>query len=128
MDYAERTNDGGSTALIDGQELGDDGKRPVSTAAIRIDERASGGAKPCASNRIAHQAEHRLLELAFGADLNGGAVGDERVGDFAEILHVRPKDDRLAVGGWLQDVVAADRHEAAANENGCRDLVQLRQL
>ena len=58
----------------------------------------------------------------------GRAVGEERVGDLREVLHVRTEHDRLAVHRRLEDVVAAGRHEAAADEHRRRDLIELREL
>ena len=35
---------------------------------------------------------HGFLELAIGADLDGGALGQKRVGDLREVVHVRTED------------------------------------
>ena len=73
-------------------------------------------------------AEHRLLELALGLHLDGRVVGQERVGDLLEVLHVRAEHDRLAEDRRLEDVVAAVIDEAAADEDRGRQLIELRQL
>ena len=69
-----------------------------------------------------------VVELTRVVHLDGGAVGQERLGDLGEVLHVRAEDDRLAVERRLEDVVSAGRHEAAADEDRRRDLIELRQL
>ena len=69
-----------------------------------------------------------VVELALGLHLDRRVVGEERVGDLLEVLHVRAEDDRLAEDRRLEDVVAAVIHEAAADEHGRRHLVELRQL
>ena len=82
-------------------------KRLVLRAAVRVDERARGRAEPRAPDRIAHEAHDRVFELALGADLHRRVVGQERLGNLGEVLHVRPEDDRLAEDRRLEDVVAA---------------------
>ena len=49
-----------------------------------------------------------------------GARIEERRGNLLEVLHVRPEQDRPAVHGRLQDVVAAGRNQAAADEHDRR--------
>ena len=68
------------------------------------------------------------LELPLVAHLHGRAVAEERLGDLAEVLHVRAEHDRLAEDRRLEDVVPAGRHEAAADEHDRGHLVDLRQF
>ena len=56
--------------------------------AVGFDQRARRGAQPGAPHRIGQQRQQRLLELAVGLHLDGRAVGQERVGDLLEVLHV----------------------------------------
>ena len=70
----------------------------------------------------------RVVELAVGPHLNRGAVGEKRLGDLLEVLHVRPEDHRLAEDRRLEDVVPAVIGEAAADEHRRRHLIELRQL
>ena len=107
---------------------GDDRERLVLRAAVGFDQRARRRAEPRAAHRIGHERQQRLFELALGLHLHGGAVGEERVGDLLEVLHVRAEDDRLAEDRRLEDVVAAVIDEAAADEHGGGELIELRQL
>src|SRR5207244_2534177 len=66
--------------------------------------------------------------IAIRGDLNGGAVGEKFLGDLLEILHVRSEDDRFAEHRRLENVVSALVYQAAADEDGGRQLVDLREL
>src|SRR5437667_7712011 len=84
MDYAEGTD---HTFAVRRQQITDDGKRAVARTPVRLDERARRGANPCSANRIADQAQHRGFELALVANLEGGAIGEKRVGNLTKVLH-----------------------------------------
>src|SRR4029453_11502799 len=79
-------------------------------------------------NRIADQAEHRLLEFSGCSDLDGGAIAEKRFRNLAEVLHMWTEDDRLSVQGGFEDVVTAGRNKATADEDDSRDLIQLCEL
>ena len=103
--------------------------RLVLGAAIGFDQRARRRAETRAAHRIAQQIEQHRLELALRRrSRHGRAVGDEGVGDLAEVLHVRAEHDRLAEHRRLEHVVAAGGHEAAADEHDRADLVDRGQL
>ena len=127
MDHAEWT-DHGATRPVARQQFGNHADGLVTRAAIGIDKRTGRSPQSRAPHRIVHQRENRIMQLALAMHLNRSAIGDERVRDLAEVLHVRTKDDRLAVNGRLEDVVSTRRNEAAADENGGGDLIELRQL
>ena len=126
MHSSEGTNDGASAGH--GNQVGDHGERLLFRSAVRLDQRAGGGAEPRAANGIGDERKHRLFEIAIGLHLHGRVVGEERVGDLPEILHVGTEDDRLAEHGRLENIVAAVVHEAAADEDGGGELIELRQL
>src|ERR1051325_2606867 len=125
MDYAEGADD---ALTVRRQQIADDGQRAVAGAALRFDERLRCRAHARAAHGIANQAEDRLFELGARAHLDGRAVVEKRLGDLAEVLHVRPEDDRFAVERRLEDVVSASGNEAAADEHDGRNLIELREL
>ena len=95
--------------------------RLASTTALAPPRRAWRGGPASASSR-----SQRLGQLGLRPHLHGSAAGEERLGNLAEVLHVRPEDDRLAEDGGLEDVVAAGVHQAAADEHDRRHLIELR--
>ena len=110
-------------------------QQTVMTASVRslAPRLASTSARAAAPSRARRTGSfmrptHRFVQLALAAHLHGRAVGEERLGDLGEVLHVRTEDDRLPEERRLEDVVSAGRHEAAADEHRRGDLIELRQL
>ena len=102
----------------------------VLSLAPRLASTSARAAAPSRARRTGSvtQREQRLVELALRLHLNRRAVGEERVGDLLEVLHVRAEDDRLAEDRRLEDVVAAVIDQAAADEHRGGHLIELRQL
>src|SRR5437773_11079093 len=103
MDYAEGTD---HTFTVRRQQVADDGQRPVARAAVRFDECPRSRADARAPNRIAYEAQQRLLELGLGVNLDGRARGVVRLRDLVEVLHARAEDDRHPIQRALEVVVA----------------------
>src|SRR5687768_3187391 len=122
MDYAERMKGRRPATLMRWQQISNDRERPILRAAVRVDQRARGGAQTRPAHRIAQQSNDRRLELTWVVHLEGRAIRQERLRDLVEVLHMRPEDDGFAVEGRLEDVVSAGGHQAPANEDGGSDL------
>src|SRR5258705_8682492 len=101
MDYAEGAD---HAFTVRRHQIPDHDERSIAGAAVRFDERLRRCANARAADRIADEAQHRLLELAAGSNLDGGAVGEKGLGDLAEVLHVRSKHDRLAVMRGFENI------------------------
>ena len=115
MDYAERVKSRRSAGLVRRKQLGDDGECSIFGAAVRVDERTRRSSQTRATDRVTQQTDDRRFELTRRVHLNRRAVGQERLRDLGEVLHVRPKHDRFAVERGFKDVVSACRHEASAD-------------
>ena len=98
--------------------------------APRFDSTRARAAAPSRARRTGSvsKREQRLFESTRAGDLNGSVLGDERLGDLLEVVHVRAEDDRLAEHRRLQDIVPAGVNQAAPDEDGGGDLIHLRQL
>ena len=111
-----------------GQQRRDGVQPPRPRAAVGVDQRAGG----LAQARPAPGLDSRSISASSSSRPSPPAPRprprEERLGDLGEVLHVRAEDDGLAVDRRLEDVVAADVHQAAADEHGRRHLVDLRQF
>ena len=67
-------------------------------------------------------------KLFFIPHHDAGAAAAEKIENFYEIKHVRPDDNRLAVRRRLQDIMAADMGQAAADEDQIAQAVHPAQL
>src|SRR5262245_57042568 len=128
MDHAERPDDARAAAIARREDLGQRVEGLVLRAAVGVDERAGGRAKLRATNGVADEGDDHVLELAWRAHLDGRVLREKAFRNLGEVVHVRPEDDRTSMNSRLEDVVAAQRHEAPADEDRGRDLIQLRKL
>ena len=128
MDHAERTHHGATRSVPGGSSSA------ITASVLSLAPRlASTSARAAAPRRARRTGSPIRLTTASSSSrsvrhLHGRAVGEKRVGDLREVLHVRAEDDRLAVDRRLEDVVPAGRHEAAADEHRRGDLIELREL
>ena len=116
------------TALIALEHLVEQDGRLARSALVLAHDGARLFLHAVAVLRLVEEARDLLRE--FLAVLHGQArvaVLEERI-RVLEVEHVRADDDGFAVRGRLEDVVAAVRHEAAADENDIADAVDLAEL
>ena len=96
----------------------------VGCADVGLDDALGGGDDGVAAVGILQKVLQSVAQGVGVRDLNASAFGDELAGDGAEVLHVGAEDNGVTAGGGFDDVLAALPHEAFADENGGRNLVE----
>ena len=83
----------------------EDRERPVLRPAVGLDKGSGSRAETGTADRIRHQRNQSIAELAFAANANGGGIGEEGVRNLRKVVHVRAEHDRFAEDRGLENVV-----------------------
>ena len=89
---------------------------------------AGGAAEPLSARGIGKQRHQFSTCLGRVLRLHEGAGIQERAGDIGKVRHRRTNDDRAGIARGLEDVVAARRHEASADEDDRRVCTERREF
>src|SRR5947207_6874572 len=125
MDYAEGTD---HAFTVRWQQITDNRQRPVARTAVRFNQGSRRRADARTAHRISDQAQHGLFELGLRTNLDRRAVREKCFGNLTEVLQVRVEDDRCPIACGFEDVMAAGRQQASADEHDGCQLIELRQL
>src|SRR5262249_54784937 len=97
-------------------------------AAIAVDALACACADARALRRVPNEGRDARGELLGTVHDLGRALGDQQPRDLLAVEVVRSRQDRHSERGRLEQVVAADRYEAAADEGHVGGGVEVEQL
>src|SRR5687768_6964840 len=98
------------------QQRIDEREQPIKRAAVGIEHGTPGGTHDRAEVGVGKEPLYRVGELAGVGDDDRRAGVHEELRDFLAVEVVRPRQYRAPDRGRLEQVVAADRGQAAGHE------------
>jgi len=102
----------------------DKNEQPLDAAAIRLDDVLADGTDASAFSGLAEQALQRSRQLFRAGQLQGRAAAQQQQCNFFAVEMRWSRQHRQAQRRRLEQVVPADRHQAAADEGHVGGRVQ----